>query len=103
MGTIKTYKEQRYATVVLDSGEAVMLSVAQDGIAIFKMRFAGLIPGPRIGSWAPIDLDRFLEVRARGSGDAPLFGQRWSSSPPFRMRNHYRGTSSTPYCEAVRA
>lgn len=60
MGTIKTYKEQRFATVILDSGEMVMLSVAQEGIAIFKMRFGGLLPGPKIGAWAPNDLDRFL-------------------------------------------
>ena len=74
MGTIKTYREQRYATVVLDSGEAVMLSVAQEGIAIFKMRLGGWIPGPKIGVWPPNDLDRFLTK----------FGRNPKGGSPFR-------------------
>ena len=53
--------ESRYSTVQLDSGEKVMLSVTQQGIAIFKMRFLGLLPGHKIAEWLPNDLDRFVE------------------------------------------
>ncbi len=74
VGRIKTYKEMRFATVVLDSGEAVMLSVSQEGIAIFKMRFRGLLPGPKIGEWPPNDLDRFLAK----------FGRHSEQGSPFR-------------------
>ena len=60
-GQVLTYREGRYATVRLASGEAVMISLAQDGIVIFQMRLGGLMPGARLATWPPNDIDRFLE------------------------------------------
>ena len=60
-GQVLTYREGRYATVRLASGEAVMISLAQDGIVIFQMRLGGLIPSARLATWPSNDLDRFLE------------------------------------------
>jgi hypothetical protein len=82
MGTIKTYKEQRFATVVLASGDNVMLSMAQDGIVIYKMRFGGLLPGSKIGVWAPNDLDRFLAK----------FGRDVEGMSPFRATVEFLAT-----------
>ena len=47
MGTIITYKEGQYSMMKLDSGERVMLSIAQSGIVIYKMKFFGMTPGPK--------------------------------------------------------
>lgn len=65
--------ESRYSTVQLDSGEKIMLSVTQQGITIFKMRFLGFLPGEKIAEWLPNDLDRFV---AKFGGD--------SNGSPFR-------------------
>jgi hypothetical protein len=68
MSRIITYKEGRYSQIKLDSGERIMLSVAQSGIVIFKLRFFGLVPGPKIAEWLPEDLARFMLL----FGGAPL-------------------------------
>ena len=47
--------------VQLDSGEKVMLSVTQDGITIFAMRFGGLLPGRKLRHWSILDLEHFLD------------------------------------------
>ena len=75
MADIVTYVEQRYSMMKLDSGERIMLSVSQSGIAIYKMRFLGLVPGPKIAEWLPQDLDRYVD----------LFGGEHSSGSPFRF------------------
>lgn len=68
MAKIITYKEGCFSQIKLDSGERIMLSVAQTGIAIFKMRFFGAVPGRKLGEWSPQDLSRFMLLFGR----APL-------------------------------
>lgn len=75
MADIVTYKEGRYSQIKLDSGERILLSVAQSGIVIFKLRLLGLAPGPKIAEWLPQDLDRFLD----------LFGGAPADQNPFRF------------------
>lgn len=60
MSKVITYKEGRYSTIQLDSGEKVMLSVAQTGIVVFQMKFLGLVPGRKIAEWAIHDLPDFI-------------------------------------------
>jgi hypothetical protein len=73
MGKIKTFKEQRYAIVALGSGETVMLSVARERVAIFKMQLYGLLPGPRIAAWAPKNFNRFRAKFGKGSREGSAF------------------------------
>ncbi|MEY2493625.1 MAG: hypothetical protein QOJ45_117 [Verrucomicrobiota bacterium] len=61
MSRIITYKEQRYSMVQLDSGEKVMISITQDGVTIFAMRFGGLLPGRKLAEWSIFDLEHFLD------------------------------------------
>ncbi len=68
MSRIIAYKEGRYSQIKLDSGERILLSVAQSGIVIFKLRFLGLVHGPKIAEWSPKDLARFMLL----FGGAPL-------------------------------
>jgi hypothetical protein len=68
MSKIITYKEGAYSQIKLDSGERILLSVAQTGIVIFKMRFFGVIPGPKLAEWPPDLLSRFMLL----FGGAPL-------------------------------
>jgi hypothetical protein len=47
MGSIVVKKDngwQCFARLKLDSGEQIMISVAQSGVKIFKMKWAGLFP-----------------------------------------------------------
>lgn len=47
MGSILAKKDNRvqcFARLKLDSGEQIMISVAQSGVKIFKMKWAGLFP-----------------------------------------------------------
>lgn len=74
MPRIITYQEGRFSTIQLDSGEKVMLSVAQTGIVIFQMKFLGLLPGRKIAEWSLDDLPDFI---ARLGGDTP-------TGSPFR-------------------
>ena len=75
MSRIITYKEGCYSQIKLTSGERIMLSVAQTGIVIFRMRFFGLIPGPKITEWLPHNLGQFMLL----FGGAPL------NQTPFRF------------------
>lgn len=75
MSRIITYKEGCYSQIKLTSGERIMLSVAQSGIVIFKMRFLGVIPGPKIVEWLPNDLGRFML----------LFGGASPNQTPFKF------------------
>ena len=75
MSRVVTYTEGQYSMVQLDSGERVMLSLAQSGIVIFKMRLGGLLPGPKIAEWLPNDLDRYID----------LFGGDHPTGTPFRF------------------
>ena len=68
MSEIITYKEGAYSQIKLDSGERIMLSVAQTGIVIFKMRFFGVVPGPKLAEWPPQEMARFMML----FGGAPL-------------------------------
>jgi hypothetical protein len=61
MGEVITYEEPRYSMVRLDSGERVLLSVAQDGIVLYRMRLGGFLPGSRIGSWTPGQIHDFVD------------------------------------------
>lgn len=74
MSCIITYKEGRYSQIKLDSGERILLSVAQPGIVIFKLRFWGLVPGLKIAEWSPADLARFVL----------LFGGAPQNQTPFK-------------------
>lgn len=67
MPRVITYKEGRFSTVQLDSGEKVMLSVAQTGIVIFQMKFLGMLPGRKIAEWSIHDLPDFI-ARLGGTG-----------------------------------
>lgn len=53
MGTIEAKRDtatQCWARLRLDSGEKVLISVAQTGVKIFKLKWGGLLPGPTL--WA---------------------------------------------------
>jgi hypothetical protein len=54
------FEEGRYATIELDSGERIRLSVAQTGIALFEMRFFGVLRKRTIAEWNPSQLDQFI-------------------------------------------
>ena len=73
MSQIITYQEGCYAQIRLTSGERIMLSCAEMGVTIFKMRCFGLIPGPKIAEWKMNDLERFMV----------LFGGAPASQTPF--------------------
>ena len=75
MSRIITYKEGCYSQIKLSSGERIMLSVAQTGIVILKMRFLGVVLGSKIAEWLPHDLGRFMLL----FGGAPL------NQTPFRF------------------
>ena len=68
MSKVITYQEGSYSQIKLDSGERILISVASAGIIIFKMRFLGVVPGPKIAEWLPQDLSRFMML----FGGAPL-------------------------------
>ena len=55
-----TYKEGCYSQIKLTSGERIMLSCAEGGATIFKMRFFGLLPASKIAEWKLKDLSRFM-------------------------------------------
>lgn len=61
MSQVITYKEGCYSQIKLTSGERIMLSIARTGIVIFKMRFFGVVPGPKIAEWLPHNLHGFRE------------------------------------------
>lgn len=72
-----TYKEGCYSQIKLASGERIMLSITQNEIVIFKMRFLGVVPGPKIAEWSKSseDFARFLI----------LFGGAPQNQSPFRF------------------
>ena len=67
MPRVITYKEGCFSTVQLDSGEKVMLSVAQTGIVIYQMKFLGMLPGRKIAQWTVQNLPDFI-ARLGGTG-----------------------------------
>jgi hypothetical protein len=60
MSRIMLFKEGQYATIELDSGERVMLSVAQSGIALFQVGFLGLFRKRTIAVWNPSQVKEFV-------------------------------------------
>jgi len=60
--------------IKLRSGERIMLSVAQDGIVIYRMRLAGLLAGPKLAHWQPQDLSQYVA----------LFGGQSGTGSPFK-------------------
>lgn len=53
MGEVLAKKDtphQCWARLKLDNGDQIMISVAQSGVKIFKMKWAGLLPGATL--WA---------------------------------------------------
>lgn len=75
MSRIITYKEGCYSQIKLTSGERIMLSCAEMGATIFKMRFFGLVPDSKIGEWKQADVARFMF----------LFGGASPNQTPFRF------------------
>lgn len=57
---VMQYEEGVYATIELDSGERIRLSVAQTGIAIFEMRFFGVVRKRTIAEWNPSQVNEFM-------------------------------------------
>ncbi len=55
MGQIITYKPGAYCQIKLDSGERILISIAQTGILISKLAFAGLIPRGKIWECGTFD------------------------------------------------
>lgn len=74
MTKIITYREPRYCMMKLESGERIMLSIAQSGIVIYRMRCFGLIRVSKIAQWLPQELDRYVA----------LFGGEHPTGGPFR-------------------
>lgn len=68
MSRIITYKEGFFAQIKLTSGERILLSCAEGGATIFKMRFFGLVRDFKIAEWKLQDLGRFILL----FGGAPL-------------------------------
>lgn len=60
MSCIITYKEGFFSQIKLTSGERIMLSCAEGGATIFKMRFFGLVRDSKIAEWKLKDLSRFM-------------------------------------------
>lgn len=74
MSHIITYEEGCYSQIKLTSGERIMLSCAEGGATIFKMRFFGLVPDSKIAEWKLKDLSRFMF----------LFGGGPQNQTPFK-------------------
>lgn len=51
MSKIITYREGAFCQIKLDSKERILISIAQEGIAIIKLKLGGIIPGKRIANW----------------------------------------------------
>lgn len=68
MAQIITYKEGAYSQIRLSSGERILLSVGQSGIAIFKLYFFGFFPGRKLAEWHSSQLADFMFF----FGGAPL-------------------------------
>jgi hypothetical protein len=66
MGKIVTYKNQgprgMYCQIKLDSGERILISIAQPGVKIFKFSAGGLIPTKTI--WESSDVPKMVELFA---------------------------------------
>jgi hypothetical protein len=63
MGTVITYKNDRqhcYCQVKLDSGERVLISIAQGGVKLLKLVLGGLVPGKTI--WKSKDVSQVISV-----------------------------------------
>lgn len=73
MSRIITYKEGCYSQIKLTSGERIMLSCAEMGATIFKMRFFGLVPDSKIGEWKQDDVARFMLLFGGGSPNQTPF------------------------------
>ena len=41
-------KRKSWARIRLENGDQVMISIAQSGVKVFKMRLAGILPGPTL-------------------------------------------------------
>lgn len=64
MAKVVNYKEGRYCQLKLDSGERVLISIAQTGIKISKLRFGGIIPSNTICNWGASDLRSAIDIFA---------------------------------------
>ena len=100
MSKIITYKEGRFSQIKLDSGERIMLSVAQNGIVIFKMRFFGVVPGPKIAEWSPQDLSRFMLLFGGASLNQTPFNytvEKLSSFDSIQSLNAFLAQEPNPF------
>jgi len=61
MAKIITYKEGAYCQIKFDSGERILISIAQTGIKIIQQKFMGLIPGPIIYECSLLDIKSAIE------------------------------------------
>lgn len=62
MGEVVNYKEGRYCQLKLDSGERILISIAQSGIKIVKLSFGGLIPTSTIWNCSIADVRKAINL-----------------------------------------
>lgn len=66
MGKIITYKNAgpkgMFCQIKLESGERILISIAQSGVKIFKLRFMGMIPVKTL--WELNDIVHMVEMFA---------------------------------------
>ncbi len=75
MSCVITYKEGCFSQIKLTSGERILLSCAENGTAIFKMKFFGTVIDSKIAEWKLNNLSRFML----------LFGGAPSNQTPFNF------------------
>jgi hypothetical protein len=68
MARILQQQEGRYARIELDSGEKIVLSIAQVGIAIYEPGFLNILRKRTIKEWMPSQVREFV---AKFSGHNP--------------------------------
>jgi hypothetical protein len=67
MSEVITYKnsgEGSFCQVKLDSGEHVLISIAQTGIKLFQLGLAGLVPTSTLADWSIAEIPSAIRVFA---------------------------------------
>ena len=66
MGKVITYKNEgskgMFCQIKLESGERILISIAQNGVKIFKLGFMGMIPVKTL--WESNDIAHIVEIFA---------------------------------------
>ena len=76
MGKIITYKnndKEKFCQIKLENVERILISIANEGLAIFKLSFFGMIPGGKI--WEEKDVRRAFMMFMQGKQGMDLLSE----------------------------